>query len=393
MVSGVSLTIYGFFSVNATGILLWTVASWVLLELCRSRDRRLWLVLGGVLGLALLNKHTAAVPVAGVVVATLASPLRHDLRSPWPWLGALAAASIVAPNLYWQVANGWPSLAFYAGVEESRYTASALDQVVLQVLAQNPASFPILGGRRLLPGLVSAGTALPGLGLVLRHGVRSGDRRRVEPALPDRGRLPAGLRRWRRVPGGRAKARRGAPAPDLEHLDASLLHAGRRRGDCDLRPADPAAPGAGAAPAPRPERGRWSAIPPRGRHEPDPLPPGQPNPLGVVRGGGRERGSGPRSRRAGGCDHPGGLLRPRRSPRALRAGSLAAGLQPHDRLLPLGPAPRIAHDSDLDRHRRGLRAGQLRAARGGRHLSLYLLPPGGERPADLRDGPSETSIR
>ena len=143
MVSGISLTIYGFFSVNCTGILLWTVATWVLLELCRSRDPRLWLALGGVLGLALLNKHTAVVLVAGVAVATVATPLRRDLRSRWPWLGALAAALIVAPNLYWQWANDWPSLAFYAGVEEGRKTASPLDQIALQVLAQNPASFPV----------------------------------------------------------------------------------------------------------------------------------------------------------------------------------------------------------------------------------------------------------
>jgi len=143
MVSGVSLTIYGFFSVNCTGILLWTLATWLLLELCRSRDPRLWLALGGVLGLALLNKHTAVVPVAGVAVATLATPLRRDLRTPWPWLGALGAALIVAPNLYWQWANDWPSLAFYAGVEEGRKTASALDQIALQIIAQNPVSFPI----------------------------------------------------------------------------------------------------------------------------------------------------------------------------------------------------------------------------------------------------------
>lgn len=143
MVSGVSLTIYGFFSVNCTAILLWTLVSWVLLELCRSRDPRLWLLLGALLGLALLNKHTALVAIAGVAVATLASSLRRDLRTPWPWIGAVAAAAIVTPNLYWQWANDWPSLAFYADAEQSRNTASALDQIVLQVLAHNPASLPI----------------------------------------------------------------------------------------------------------------------------------------------------------------------------------------------------------------------------------------------------------
>jgi 4-amino-4-deoxy-L-arabinose transferase-like glycosyltransferase len=108
-VSGVSLIMFSFFSTNATGILLWTVASWILLELCRSRNPRLWFPLGAVLGLALLNKHTAVVPVVGVVVATLLTPLRRDLATCWPWLGALTSFSILFPNLYWQLANDWPS--------------------------------------------------------------------------------------------------------------------------------------------------------------------------------------------------------------------------------------------------------------------------------------------
>jgi hypothetical protein len=137
---------FSFFTVNTTAILLWTVASWILLELCRSRDPRLWLPLGAALGLALLNKHTAVVPVAGVAVATLLTPLRRDLATRWPWLGALVGVSILSPNLYWQLANDWVSFAFYSSVEESRFTASAWQQIQLQILAQNPASFPIWAG-------------------------------------------------------------------------------------------------------------------------------------------------------------------------------------------------------------------------------------------------------
>ena len=145
-VSGVSLSMFSFFTVNTTAILLWTVASWILLELCRSRDPRLWLPLGAVLGLALLNKHSAVVPVAGVAVATLLTPLRRDLATRWPWLGALAGVSIFSPNLYWQFANDWVSFAFYSNIEAGRFTASAWEQIRLQILAQNPASFPIWAG-------------------------------------------------------------------------------------------------------------------------------------------------------------------------------------------------------------------------------------------------------
>ena len=143
IVSPASLVTFSFFSVNCLAILLWTVASWILLELCRLRDPRLWVALGVVLGLALLNKLTAGVLIAGVAAATLLSPLRRDLLGRWPWVGALAAVLIVSPSVYWQFANGWPSLAFYASVEETRYSASALEQVVGQIVFQNPASFPI----------------------------------------------------------------------------------------------------------------------------------------------------------------------------------------------------------------------------------------------------------
>jgi hypothetical protein len=146
MVSGVSLVMFSFFTVNSTAILLWTVASWIVLELCRSRDPRLWLPLGAVLGLALLNKHTAVVPVAGVAVATLLTPLRRDLATRWPWLGALAGVSILSPNLYWQFTNDWVSLAYYSNIEAGRFTASAWQQIQLQILHQNPASFPIWAG-------------------------------------------------------------------------------------------------------------------------------------------------------------------------------------------------------------------------------------------------------
>jgi hypothetical protein len=139
----VSIAIFNFFSVNATGILLWTAASWVLLELCRSRDPRLWLALGAVLGCALLNKHTAVVPVAGVVVATLLTPLREDLRTRWPWLGGALCALIVLPNLLWQMSEGWPSLDFYRTVEDTRYAATPLAQVVNQIVFQNPFAFPV----------------------------------------------------------------------------------------------------------------------------------------------------------------------------------------------------------------------------------------------------------
>jgi hypothetical protein len=116
MVSGTSLVMFSWFSVNCLEILLWTTTAWLLLELCRSKEPRLWVALGVVLGISFLTKHTTVLPIAGLAVATMLSPLRRDLLGPWPWVGTLAFASIVSPNLYWQVAHDWASLEYYRGL-------------------------------------------------------------------------------------------------------------------------------------------------------------------------------------------------------------------------------------------------------------------------------------
>jgi len=137
--------LFSFFSVNCLELLLWATACAVFIELLRSPRSPRWVLLGGVLGISLLTKHTTMLLVAGLAVAILLSPLRRALRSPWPWLGALTAVVIFAPNLYWQAVHGWPSIEFYRGVAERNVPTSPLAQLGRQIIAQNPAAFPIWG--------------------------------------------------------------------------------------------------------------------------------------------------------------------------------------------------------------------------------------------------------
>jgi 4-amino-4-deoxy-L-arabinose transferase-like glycosyltransferase len=143
MVSAQFLVFFGFFSVNCLEVLLWTAASWILVELCRSRDPRLWVVLGALLGISFLTKHTTALLVAGVAAATLLSSLRRDLRSRWPWAGAFAAVLIISPNIYWQIENDWTSLDFYRRLTEDNIPTSPWSQIGRQIMAQNPVTLPI----------------------------------------------------------------------------------------------------------------------------------------------------------------------------------------------------------------------------------------------------------
>ena len=93
--------------------LFWMAALYVLARLLRTGNLRQWLWLGLFLGLALETKYTVLALCLGIAVAVLVdSRLRSMLRTPYPWLGALIAILMWAPNLGWQLANGWPTLAY-----------------------------------------------------------------------------------------------------------------------------------------------------------------------------------------------------------------------------------------------------------------------------------------
>ena len=144
VVAPIPVILFGFFSMNAFELLFWATACWLLVELNESDDARLWLPIGVLLGLAFENKHTSLLLAAGILVATLMTPLRGHLRSRWPWIGAFAAIALALPNVLWQVANGWPSLEFYENLRrESNIPLGPLEVLGEQIGATNPLTFPV----------------------------------------------------------------------------------------------------------------------------------------------------------------------------------------------------------------------------------------------------------
>ncbi len=100
----------GHLGVTATyDLLAWAAILWVVARLLRGADPRLWLVVGLLCGVSLMNKHLVLFLGFGIVISLLIH--RRDLlRSPWPWLGGVLALVVWSPNLAWQVANGLPQL-------------------------------------------------------------------------------------------------------------------------------------------------------------------------------------------------------------------------------------------------------------------------------------------
>lgn len=105
-------------------ILWWSLAALAFTALLGGGSRRWWLVMGLAAGLGGLTKFSAAFFGASIAVGVLASPLRRDLRTRWPWLAVLAGGAVALPSVLGQIRWGWP---FFAQAEALR--ASQLDIV------------------------------------------------------------------------------------------------------------------------------------------------------------------------------------------------------------------------------------------------------------------------
>ena len=115
--------------------LVWMSSFWVVARLLRTGDRRLWLALGGLIGVGLETKYTIVALILGLAAGTVLTPARRQLLTPWPWLGAAIAFAIFLPNLIWQAGHGWPSVEYTL----NHKSAQSLDFSPLTFLAQQVA--------------------------------------------------------------------------------------------------------------------------------------------------------------------------------------------------------------------------------------------------------------
>jgi 4-amino-4-deoxy-L-arabinose transferase-like glycosyltransferase len=117
------LGIFGYYSMNALDLVFWSALALLVLRLEQTGERRLWLPLGALLGLGLLNKLSILFFLAGLAAALPWSPLRRHLRHREPWLGALLAAALFVPHILWQVANDWPTREFVRNAQAEKIAA------------------------------------------------------------------------------------------------------------------------------------------------------------------------------------------------------------------------------------------------------------------------------
>jgi len=119
LMAPVSLALSHLFTMNAFDPLLWTAIAYLVVRIAKSGDERLWLAVGALAGVTILNKYGIVFWLFGLLVGIVATPLRQSLRHVWLWIGLAVAAVIALPNFFWQRQHQFPFLELMRNVRQS----------------------------------------------------------------------------------------------------------------------------------------------------------------------------------------------------------------------------------------------------------------------------------
>ena len=149
LVAPLNLVMSSMHTVNALEPLAWTGCAWIATRIMRGADPRLWLLVGLVAGLGLLNKLSMAFFGAGLVAGILMTPERRAFAARWIWLGGAVALLVFLPNLLWMVGHGFPLFELLANIRADGrdVSLSPLEFLGEQVFVMHPLTAPLwLGG-------------------------------------------------------------------------------------------------------------------------------------------------------------------------------------------------------------------------------------------------------
>jgi 4-amino-4-deoxy-L-arabinose transferase-like glycosyltransferase len=132
-------------STSTFDLLVWTATTWLAARAVRTGDDRLWLVVGAVLGVGLLNKPLPGFLALGLAAGVAISGPRRLLRSPYVWGGAAIALVLAAPFVIWQARHGWPQIDVSRSIASGGSTSSQPWWAVVpfQLLLVSPVLAPV----------------------------------------------------------------------------------------------------------------------------------------------------------------------------------------------------------------------------------------------------------
>lgn len=120
-------------------LFFWCATLYVSVRLLRTEDELLWLVLGLLVGVGLLNKWNIGFLAVALGVGFLAGGRGREFRRPWPWAGAALALLIWLPNFVWNAQHNWAEVSMSQSLHaENGGVGAALAFIPSQLIDVGP---------------------------------------------------------------------------------------------------------------------------------------------------------------------------------------------------------------------------------------------------------------
>ena len=150
MLTPIFLGMTTIYSMNVFDFFFWILSAYIFLRIIETENRKLWRVLGIVIGLGLLNKTSMLWLCAGILIGTVFTPLREDLKTKYPYIAAGIAFLIFSPYIIWNLTHDLAHLEFMRNAAARKYGGLTPVSFVLDLfLILNPVSVLIW-----IPGLI-----------------------------------------------------------------------------------------------------------------------------------------------------------------------------------------------------------------------------------------------
>ena len=124
----------------------WTLAIYLTIRIVRASPitrPRLWLALAVAIALGAYAKYSIVLLVVALIAGLLLTNERRVLRTPYLMCVAAFVVLVLAPNLGWQAAHGWPFLAVIQGDATHRPSFANGLTLEYQSLTNNAAAFAL----------------------------------------------------------------------------------------------------------------------------------------------------------------------------------------------------------------------------------------------------------
>jgi dolichyl-phosphate-mannose-protein mannosyltransferase len=143
-VAPVYLAFGNLLTMNAFEPLLWTACMYLVMVII-DRDRPgLWLLIGLIAGIGLLNKHAMGFFGVALIAGLLLTPQRRILQTAWIGAAAAATAVIVLPHVWWQWQHGWPTIELLQNAKRYQHQpVTPLEFLWGQVQLVHPVALPL----------------------------------------------------------------------------------------------------------------------------------------------------------------------------------------------------------------------------------------------------------